>query len=56
MIIYDFNILILNHGMGSKVISFAKECGVSGGTVIIGTGTVRNSFLSFFELNNLQRK
>lgn len=51
MIIYDFNILILNYGMGSKVISFAKECGISGGTVIIGTGTVRNSFLSFFELN-----
>lgn len=51
MIIYDLNILILNNGMGSKAISLAKECGISGGTVIIGIGTVRNSLLSFFELN-----
>ncbi|WP_353107138.1 P-II family nitrogen regulator [Acetoanaerobium noterae] len=50
MIIYDMNVLILKHGMGSKAIAMAKECNISGGTVLLGKGTIRNSFLSFFEL------
>ena len=50
MIIYDMNVLILKHGMGSKAIAMAKECNISGGTVLLGKGTIRNSFLSFFIL------
>ena len=51
MIIYDLNVLILKYGMGSKAIALAKESGISGGTVLLGKGTVKNSFLKFFELD-----
>lgn len=51
MIIYDLNVLILKYGMGSKAIALAKECGISGGTVLLGKGTVKNSFLKFFEFD-----
>ena len=51
MIIYDLNVLIIKHGMGSKAIALAKECGISGGTVLLGKGTVKNSFLKFFEFD-----
>ena len=51
MIIYDMNVLILKHGMGSKAIAMAKECNISGGTVLLGKGTIRNSFLSFFAIS-----
>jgi nitrogen regulatory protein PII len=47
---YDINVVIVKYGMGSKVITFAKEYGISGGTVILGKGTVKNSILKFLEL------
>lgn len=50
MIIYDLNVLILKYGMGSKAIALAKACNITGGTVLLGKGTIKNSFLSFFEL------
>jgi nitrogen regulatory protein PII len=50
MLAYDINVVIVKYGMGSKVISFARECGISGGTVLLGKGTVKNSILKFLEL------
>ncbi len=47
---YELNVVIVKDGMGSKVIALAKKCGISGGTVILGKGTVKNSILQFFEL------
>lgn len=50
MFLYDLNVVIVKYGMGSKVLAFAKECGIMGGTVLLGRGTVRNSLLRFLEL------
>lgn len=53
---YMLNIVIVNHGKGSKVLSFAKSCGVNGGTVLIGEGTVRGGFLKFMELARCEKE
>jgi len=49
-LIYDLNIFIVKAGMGSKILALGKELGISGGTILYGRGTVRNSILKFFEL------
>ena len=56
MIIYDLNVLILKYGMGSKAIALAKDSGLSGGTVLLGKGTVKNSFLKFFEFDEAAKE
>ena len=48
--LYELNIVIVKSGSGSKVIALAKKCGISGGTVVLGKGTAKNSILQFFEL------
>lgn len=48
---YMLNIAIMSQGKGSKVLAFAKKNGINGGTVLIGQGTVRGSFLKFMELD-----
>lgn len=50
MIIYDMNVLILKHGMGSKAIALAKECNISGGTVPFGKEQSETLFFEFLEL------
>jgi nitrogen regulatory protein PII len=47
---FEMIYVIINYGMGSKVLHKAKELGIRGGTVLLGKGTVRNSFLNFFSL------
>ncbi len=42
--------IIVNSGVGSKVLHFAKEHGIKGGTVFLGRGTVSNSVLNFLAL------
>ncbi len=42
--------VVVNYGMGSKVLHRAKEYGVRGGTIMSGKGTVNNSFLNFLSL------
>ncbi len=53
---YMLNVVIANYGKGSKVLAFAKACGIGGGTIIIGKGTVRGSFLKFLELDRLEKE
>jgi nitrogen regulatory protein PII len=50
------NVVIVHHGLGSKVISLAKETGVSGGTVLFGKGTARSNFLRFLELTDIRKE
>lgn len=50
-VLFDMNQGIVNCGMGSRVLSIARSCGICGGTIIIGRGTVRNSILKFLELD-----
>lgn len=42
--------VIVNYGMGSKVLHKSREYGIKGGTVFIGSGTVQNGLLNFLSL------
>lgn len=50
--IFGFQLIyvIVNYGMGSKVLQSAKKMGVSGGTVFYGKGTVDSALLKFLSL------
>ena len=48
--------VITGFGKGSRVLSIAKKYGVNGGTVSLGTGTVRNRILEFFELSDIRKE
>lgn len=53
---YLLNIFIVRNGYGSKIVNASKKYGVSGGTVFLGTGTFKNKFLDFFELNETSKE
>lgn len=48
--------IIINFGAGSKIIKTAKQCGVSGGTVTIGRGTVNNRILNYLGLSDVRKE
>jgi nitrogen regulatory protein PII len=54
----DYNLIfvISNHGSGSKIIKYAKQHGVSGGTVFFGKGTVKNKILEFLEISETKKE
>ena len=47
---YELVYVIVNFGMGSRILHRAKEHGISGGTISLGRGTVSNSLLNFLSL------
>lgn len=48
--------IIVNCGMGSKIIKSARHHGISGATVMIGKGTVNNSILCFIGLSDIRKE
>jgi nitrogen regulatory protein PII len=48
----DFEVLcvIVNYNLGSKILRYAKQFGMTGGTIFLGKGTIKNSILEFLEL------
>ena len=48
--------VIVNHGMDSKVLKIIKSHGVWGGVVLLGTGTIKNKLLEFFELTDIRKE
>ncbi len=48
--------VIVNFGNASKIIRKAKKCGVSGGTVFLGTGTISCKILEIFELCEIRKE
>ncbi|WP_102347519.1 P-II family nitrogen regulator [Bacillus sp. Marseille-P3661] len=54
----DFELvcIIVNFGMGSKVMQTAKKHGISGGTVLLGKGTIKNRLLEFLALNDVRKE
>jgi nitrogen regulatory protein PII len=46
---YELICVIVNYGVGGKVLKIAKKNGVRGGTVFYGTGTAKSKVLKFFE-------
>lgn len=47
---FELIYIIVNSGMGSKVLRATKEYGIGGGTVLLGKGTVNNAILNFLAL------
>jgi nitrogen regulatory protein PII len=48
--------VIVNFGVGSRVLQIAKESGVPGGTVFLGKGTVENRLLRLLELSDSRKE
>jgi len=48
--IFELIYVIVNYGLGSKVLQKAKQYGISGGTIFLARGTVTNSLLNFLSL------
>jgi len=48
--------IIVNLGLGSKVIHAAKQFGIPGGTVSLGRGTVNNRVLEFLGLSDIRKE
>lgn len=53
---YELIYIIINHDFGSKVLHSAKQCGISGGTVLLGKGTVNNKILDFLGLSDVRKE
>ncbi len=53
---YALITVIVNFGMGSKVLAKAKQCGLSGGTLIIAKGTAKSRLLEFLELYEARKE
>ncbi|MGI6145255.1 MAG: P-II family nitrogen regulator [Clostridia bacterium] len=48
--------VIVNFGIGSKILKTAKQCGVTGGTILLGTGTIKNRLLEFLDLYEVRKE
>lgn len=48
--------MIVNYGLGSRVIKSAKCCGVSGGTVTLGRGAAGSGLLDFLGLSEVRKE
>lgn len=53
---FELICVIINFGLGSKVIKIAKQNGVTGGTVFFGKGTVKNRILEFLEISDTRKE
>ncbi len=47
---FEIIYVIVNYGMGSKVMHRAREYGIKGGTIFLAKGTISNPFLNFLSL------
>lgn len=48
--------VIVNFGEGSKILKASKELGVTGGTFLLGKGTVKNSILNLLGLDEVRKE
>jgi nitrogen regulatory protein PII len=48
--------IIVNFGLGGRVLHIAKQCGIKGGTVFLGKGTVNNRILEFLGLTDVRKE
>ncbi len=53
---YELVCVIVNFGLGSKALSIAKKNGISGGTIMLGRGTVHNRWLKLLELTDIRKE
>lgn len=48
--------VIVNFGLGSKVIKIAKQNGISGGTILLGKGSINNHLLEILDLSDVRKE
>ena len=48
--------IIVNNGLGSKVLRIAKHNRVSGGTIFFGKGTMKNRILEFLDMYDIRKE
>ena len=48
--------IIINLGLGSKLIKTAKRCGITGGTVLLARGTTNNRILNYMGLSDVRKE
>lgn len=48
--------VIVNNSVGSKILRFAKTQGITGGTILLGVGTVRSRLLDFLEMGDIRKE
>ncbi|MGI6777534.1 MAG: P-II family nitrogen regulator [Acetivibrionales bacterium] len=53
---FELICVIVSFGMGSKIIKYAKQCGITGGTIALGKGTIKSPILEFLELNEVRKE
>jgi nitrogen regulatory protein PII len=53
---FELICVIVNFGLGTRVIKIASKNGVSGGTILLGKGTVRNRILEFLDLYDVRKE
>lgn len=53
---YELLYIIVAYGKGSSILQFAKKNGVSGGTVLFGTGTVVSPLLELLDLSDTRKE
>ncbi len=53
---YVINLVIVEFGMGSRILEEAKKAGVTGGTIFLGRGTVRNPILKALGLDEARKE
>lgn len=47
---YEIIYIVVNYGVGSKILLKAKSYGIHGGTVCLGVGTIKNPIMNFLSL------
>jgi len=53
---FELVCVIVDFGIGSKVLHTAKKHGISGGTVLLGKGTIKNRLLEFFAIDDIRKE
>lgn len=53
---FELVCVIVNFGQGSKILQKAKKSGVSGGTVILGHGTIKNRLLELLAIAEVRKE
>ena len=47
---------IVNRGKANAVLRKAKECGATGGTILLGEGTIQSKLLDFLGLTEIRKE
>lgn len=53
---FEIFFVIVNFGLGSKVMKIAKQNGVTGGTIFLGKGTINNHLLEILDLSDVRKE